>query len=183
MIRITVEQIGNVERLAGIAHIMGNDARGAHEPRGVAVLNRVDHLIVDLPDAERQQPSALLFFRKLFLNGVVVLLQTLTATLLGLPSHISRSVAPCGSLGLSTLSISAKWLACSGEVMPPRLCGPTFQTMSGTSARGTNGRLLSPCISFLLMSGTWYEIRSRLAFISFARFLFRMTPHALLAMP
>src|SRR5579885_3852518 len=53
----TIRVHGAVQRLAGIADIVGENSGGAQELRfrSVALLAKLDHGVEDLPDAERQR--------------------------------------------------------------------------------------------------------------------------------
>src|SRR5947207_14632718 len=54
MVRPTVMQERNVQRLASIAHIMREDATGADELGNFTLPDKLHHVLIDLPDAERK---------------------------------------------------------------------------------------------------------------------------------
>jgi len=57
--RVAVVQEGNVQRLAGVADIVGQDAGRIHEFRHLVVLHEREHGIENLPDTEWQQAAML----------------------------------------------------------------------------------------------------------------------------
>ena len=145
VVRVAVEHVGYVQRLARIADIVRENSGGADEFVRLVRLSRTT------PWRRRSARRGTAAGRGFPVPwGIAAARRRSIAAkhrhrhCRVCPSQISSSVAPCGSFGSSSRSMSAKWLACSGEFIPPRLCGPTFQTMSGTSASGTKSRLLKP---------------------------------------